>query len=586
MTGRSAKASAERSARVTARLVAIAIAVAAAVDPSIAIDAATRPRIAVVVQDAHAPDAARVRDDLLRELGADHDVVPRVVSDAAAAIVIGDRYPGDPVPDSMPVMTVSIPQPSDGVRIVRVAAPREVPPATRIRVDVDVDAPGARGRTTELRARVGGIDSSTVSHRWTKPDERWRASLEVVPVGEPPFVVRVSATTPVAAGAPASSTADVIVRRRTTPIAVEFADARPSWASTFVRRALEADPRFRVESVNGESRGITTTTRGAAPLDDAQLNRFDAVVLGGLDRLTVNDVAGVERYIRERGGAVVVLPDQRVDRGPVRPLLPDFTERLLERPAALVSPSGGAVLRASELLIASTLAAGASVVMRTPAEEGEAVVVTIPFAVGRMLVSGAMDAWRYRATDGGAFDRFWQSTIAGLALATPPAIDVEVTPAVLRPRDAASVTVRVRNREPAAVAASFGGRPVRLVPEAERGVYSGRLTAGETANLTTLEVQALDDHGERELAVLSVPIVVDAQAPARDEAPLSLLSASHHGLDVAPGRTREIVDALRQSVHPARATVHPHPMRSPWWLVPFVACLSIEWWQRRRGGLR
>jgi len=571
---------------VTVRLVAIAIAVAAAVDPSIAIDGATRPRIAVVVQDAAVPDSARVRDDLIRELGADYDVVRHVVSDAAAAIVIGDRYPGDPVANTMQVMTVTIPQPSDGVRIVRIAAPREVPPATRIRVDVDVDAPSAAGRTTELRARVGGIDSSVVSHRWTKPDERWRASLDVVPVGEPPFGVRVAATTRDGAGVLASTAADVVVRRRTMPMAVEFADARPSWASTFVRRALEADPRFRVESVNGESRGITASTRGAVPLGDAQLDRFDAVVLGGLDRLTANDVAGVQRYMRQRGGAVVLLPDQRVDAGPLRPLLPQFTERLLERSASLVSPSGGAGLRASELLVASTLAAGATVVMRTPAEEGEAVVLAMPFAAGRMLVSGAMDAWRYRAADGGAFDRFWQSTIAGLALATPPAIDVEVTPAVLRPRDASSVTVRVRDGEPTAVAASFGGQPVRLVPEAERGVYRGRLTAGESANLATLDVQALDGRGARESTILSVPIVVDAQAPAGVEPPLSLLSASHHGLDVAPGRTREIVDALRQSVHPVRATVHPHPMRSPWWLVPFVACLSAEWWLRRRAGLR
>jgi hypothetical protein len=572
--------------RLTLRLLAFAIAAAAAVDPSIAIDAATRPRIAVVVQGAHVPDASRVRDELMRDLRADYNVVPHLVSDAAAAIVIGDRYPGDPLPNSMPVMTVTIPQSRDGARIVRIAAPREVPLATQIRIEVDVDASSAAGRTTELRARLGGIDSTVVSHRWTKPDERWRASLDVVPVGQPPFVVRVAATTPGGAGASASSAANVVVRRRTTPIAVEFVDGRPSWATTFVRRALEADPRFQVESVSGESRGITATTRGAVPLADTQLDRFDAVVLGGLDRLTGNDVAGVQRYMRDRGGAVVLLPDQRVDGGPVRLLLPEFTERLLERPASLVSPSGGAVLRASELLVTAAPDAAANVVMRMPAEHGEAVVVTMPFAAGRLLVSGAMDAWRYRTTDEGAFDRFWQSTIAGLALATPAAIDVEVTPAVLRPRDAAAVTARVRNGEPTAVTAMFGGQPVRLVPGAERGVYRGRITAGESTNLATLGVQAVDGRGQRQSAVLSVPILVDAQASAGVEPPLSLLSASHHGLDVAPARTREIVDALRQSVHPARATVHQHPMRSPWWLLPFVACLSTEWWQRRRGGLR
>jgi len=586
MTGHRAKASAERSVRVAGRLFAIAIAVAAAVDPSIAIDASTQPRIALVVQDPRMPDAARARDDLLRELGPGYSVVPHLVSDAAAAIVIGDRYPGDSVPSSMQVMTVTIPQPTDGGRIVRIAAPREVPPATRIHVDVDVAAPSAAGRTTELRARVGGIDGSTVSHRWTKPDEQWRASLDVVPVGDPPFVVRVAATTRDGTGAPASSAADVVVQRRTMPLAVQFVDARPSCASTFSRRALEADPRFEIESVNGESRGITATTPGATPLGDARVDRLDVIVLGGLDRLTANDVAAVERYMRERGGAVVLLPDRRVDLEPARPLLSEFTERLLERPVSLVSSTGGPVLRASELLVARTPAPGADVVMRTPAEAGEAVVVTTPFAAGRVLVSGAMDAWRYRATDNGAFDRFWRSTIAGLALAAPPAIDVEVAPAILRPRDAALVTARVRKGEPASVTASFSGQPVRLVPGAERGVYRGRITAGERANVATLEVQALDDRGERASAVVSVPIVADAHAAAGVEPPLGLLSASHHGIDVTPGRTREIVDALRQSVHSTRATEQVHPMRSPWWLLPFVACLSAEWWLRRRRGLR
>jgi hypothetical protein len=572
--------------RITLRLIAIAIAVAAAVDPSIAIDAATRPRIAVVAQNASGADA--VRAEVVRDLAADYDVVPKVVSDAAAAIVIGDRYPSDPVRGSLRVMTVTVPQPSDAVRIVRVAAPREVPPGTRIRVEVELDAHGAAGRTTQLRARVGGVDSSVLSHRWTESDERWRASLDVVPLGAPPFVVRIAATTAGAGvGGPASTTADVVVRRRTMPLAVEFVDARPSWASTFVRRALEADPRFHVDSVNSESRGVMARTPGAVPLGDARLDRFDAVALGGLDRLTATDVAGVERYMRERGGAVVLLPDQRIDAGPGRTLLPEFSERLLPRPALLVSPSGGPVLRASELLVAQTLGAGADVLLQVPAQGGGSVVATLPHAGGRLLVSGAMDAWRYRATDDAAFDRFWQSTIAGLALATPPPVDVEVTPAVLRPREAATVAVRVRGGEPASVSASFAGQPLRLVPDAERGVYRGRFTAGENSQPATLDVQAVDARGARETTVQSVPIIADAHGRVAPVEPrLSLLSASHHGVDVPPGRTRELVQALRQSVRPPRATARQHPMRSAWWLVPFVACLSAEWWLRRRRGLR
>ena len=139
------------------------------------------------------------------------------------------------------------------------------------------------------------------------------------------------------------------------------------------------------------------------------------------------------------------------------------------------------MLRASELLVAQALPPGADVLMQMPAETGGAVIVTMPQAAGRLLVSGAMDAWRDRAADGAAFDRFWQATIAGLALTTPPPIDVEVTPAVLRPREAATVIVRVRGAEPARVSAAFGGQPLRLVPDAGRGVYRGRVTAVRSA---------------------------------------------------------------------------------------------------------
>src|SRR5262249_62293756 len=92
--------------------------------------------------------------------------------------------------------TVTIAAPFDGVRFVRVSAPRDVPPATTIRVRVDVAAHDVIGLTTELRARARGAQSGFASHRWTAADEEWHASLDVVPIGEPPFVVRVEAATP------------------------------------------------------------------------------------------------------------------------------------------------------------------------------------------------------------------------------------------------------------------------------------------------------------------------------------------------------------------------------------------------------
>ena len=114
--------------------------------------------------------------------------------------------------------------------------------------------------------------------------------------------------------------ADVVVDVRRDPLRVEFYDPRPSWATTFVRRALEADARFQVATLSSTSRGISAQTGGAVPLDDPRLDAFDVVIVGGLDRLSAADVRALDRYMRERGGAVVVVPDQRIDAGPARDL--------------------------------------------------------------------------------------------------------------------------------------------------------------------------------------------------------------------------------------------------------------------------
>ena len=574
----------------TLRGIAIAIAIAAAIDPAVSIVAATRPRIAVVVQNPQSSDARSVRAAIARDFAVGYDIVPQIVSDAAAAIVIGDRYPDEPVLDSLRISTVTIVPPSDSVRFVRVSAPRDVPPATAIRVRVDVAAHDVIGLTTELRARVRGAQSGFASHRWTAADEGWRASLDVVPIGEPPFVVRVEAATPPdtpALPAPPALpvAADVVVQRRDGPLRVESFDARPSWASTFVRHALESDPRFAVESLSADARSLSARTAGAVPLRDRRLDAFSAVIVGGLDRLSAGDAAALERYMRERGGTVVLLPDQRINGGPLRAMVPELTERLLEQPTTLVSVDGGASLRASELLVASGLPPGSDVLEHAPGDRAP-IIVSVPRGEGRLVVSGAMDAWRYRGSPDSDFDRFWPATIAGLALSTAPRLDITVTPPVVRPGEQANVIVRVRGGDAASISASAGRQPIRLAPDAEPGVYCARFTATATGTRTSVDVQATDIRGGVDSASLIVPIVADARHVARAEPPLSLLAASHRGIDVPPTRIGEIETFVRSSVSPSRAAAVRHPMRSTWWILPLVASLSAEWWLRRRRGLR
>jgi hypothetical protein len=187
--------------RALLRAIAVAIAVAGVVDPAITMSGATRARVAVVSAGSGPLSRAaadRVRDRLVHDLAGPFEIVPHIMSDAAAAIVIGSRYPRADVaavPDGLPVATVTV---QDGagpdVRIVRLDAPREVPAATAIHVGAVVEGAGVAGRTTHVAVRMAGLEVGRTSHQWTSDRERWRAGIDVVPVGEPPFALHVEAT--------------------------------------------------------------------------------------------------------------------------------------------------------------------------------------------------------------------------------------------------------------------------------------------------------------------------------------------------------------------------------------------------------
>jgi hypothetical protein len=220
------------------------------------------------------------------------------------------------------------------------------------------------------------------------------------------------------------------------------------------------------------------------------------------------------------------------------------------------------------------------------AAAGAPVIVSMPRGDGRLLLSGAMDAWRYRASDDGAFDRFWQSTIAGLALAVPPPIAIDTEPRLLRPGEEANVIVRMRSQNVTAISASVDGdRPIRLLPDPQTGQYRGRFVARDTPGRSSVEVQAT---GTRSLTA-SRPLLVqsDVRRVSQTVGPgLGMLASSHRGIDVTPERLEDLRPFLNGAIASRRAPLVRHPMRSTWWIVPFAGCLSAEWWLRRRQGRR
>jgi hypothetical protein len=58
------------------------------------------------------------------------------------------------------------------------------------------------------------------------------------------------------------------------------------------------------------------------------------------------------------------------------------------------------------------------------------------------------------------------------------------------------------------------------------------------------------------------------------------------GVVTNSGSETTVTSALALALAQPAVPVPFHPMRSPWWMSPFVACLGVEWWLRRRAGLR
>ncbi len=581
------------------RGVAIVIAVAGLVDPAITMSGLMRPKLAIVIAQP-SPEADRVRSRLAGDLQSSFEIRPAIASDVEAAIVVGSRYLEEAVPEKLPIATVTIAEATSGVTIARVHTPANVPSATAIHVGIDLEARGVSGRTTDVIVRIGGLEVGRAAHHWddvqprpdatagrdvpaaSPPVQRWHTALDVVPVGVAPYVLRIEAVT-----SDSRAVADTLVDLRREPFRVQFYEPRPSWAATFVRRALESDARFQVAGISYSSRGIAARTQGDVPLADPRLDAVDVMIVGGLDKLSADDVRSLDRFMRERGGAVVLLPDERIAAGPAIDLLPgDTTERLLEQPAKLAVEPPAAPIAASELLLIHPRGPDATVVAGLPGPDAQPVIVSVPRGDGRLLVSGAMDAWRFRAADRLAFDRFWQSSIAGLALSVPPPVSLSIEPPLLKPGGRGNVTVRLRSHREGPISATLNGdQPIRLTPGAETGMFHGTIAAGTTTGQLRLVV----DVGGASPLTTSRSVVVQTDSrpnPPGLTPPLALLSSSHHGINVTVDRLTDVERFVRGAAAAPVAQVERRPMRSAWWLVPFIGCLCAEWWVRRRRGLR
>jgi hypothetical protein len=582
------------------RLTAVGIALLCWLDPPVIV--APAPHVGVDAAIVRSPrDGRLAANGTETTVGEEAERLARQLSAALAAegtvrtrvVPAGEAVPCDALQPCVVITegaAVAVPDDRKGpVSIVRVGGTLSpnvelrrlsVPPAHlagQATALVSMASAGSQGRESRVRVFDGEAVVGEASHHWTADGE---ASLEIpwwpIAAGDRTLVARVVTT-----GEDDRATADdevagqVYVEDERWPIVM--LEPRASWAATFVRRALEQDERFTVGVQTRLAPRVSVSTPGTTSLDD--LNATRVVVVGGPEARTADDVAQLDRFVRERGGAVVLVPDRPIT-GPATRLVHHRWHERLEDEATAAGP-----LRASEWLVAADV--GPLDLVWSQSNEGAAVVAT-PVGGGIVVVSGALDAWRHRTADG-AFDSFWRGTVARLATGVGPSVALQISGDGEGSHGVtAQLTARTTRRMPVwTVTASRrcgngDSTGVRLWPADATGAFAGRVPIGsrdgcrleaEVAGLGKAAA-TLDDAGS------------SLRYPRWDQSEMRALTSRTGGLLIEDGDLQPLVRSWLDARGAERRPEPRYPMRSWWWLVPIVASLATEWWLRRRVGLR
>ena len=552
------------------RLAALLIAVAAIVDPVFTLRWPTPLPVEVVLPPTSEPtfaDASGLRDAVLATL--DHTINVGRGETPQAVIALGDAK-FTRVPE-VPVFVVPI---GSAPRIQAVSAPAvSAWWGQQPMVSATFRATGMKGRTTTFKLAVSeGATLATIPHVWKTEDETFVASFAFAPSA--PGVTRLRVT----ADSDGDSAADIVVNTVDRRARVLVFEPRPSWAAGFVRQAIEADPLFDVRAIARTSRGILTRTAGA-PESVLTLDpdSVDVVLVGGLEALTPEEIDVLRRFAERRGGSVVLIPDTRLPEKVRHAFgLGDLHEALLERPIAL--RQGNLKVKASEVL-------------RPARSDGSTDAFFVaPRGQGQVLLSLALDAWRYRADTTASFDAFWRAAGAEAAMASVPAVSIRLEPSLVRPGDEVTLTATLRSVEPpeqlpaaraALIEANGTVQPLRFWPGTTATEYVARFAAPAAGRYNVrVDLEGLPRHD----TVLVV--AADAARPAADRAgELALLASMTGGQVFAGGDIARVTQVVR-TLPAASESRAVHPTRSPWWMLAFTACLCTEWAIRRKRGQR
>ena len=561
------------------RAVAIAIAIAGAIDPSIAGSRRDTPVVSVLATSTR--DQA-LADRTARALERDFVIVRQRDAGAAAVVAAGDRVPDAVELGRTPAFAVLS---ADPVWIDQIDVPERASLDSRVPISFLAHA---RGETSvESRLRVNGlvVDRQTLTLK--APDDTIASRLTFVATTTGLARIQIEV-----AAADATASADGAIEVDQTRWKVLSFDARPSWASTFVRRSLEDDSRF-VVTARVATSPRSSTAVGPAPAALAEsLDGFDVIVIGAPDALTTTEVDRLEAFAR-RGGAICVLMD-RLASGPYERLLGSsgWTGRQSAQPTAIESNSERlGRLQATELALPA-LRAGAETIASA---SGRPVVWRTPMGSGTVVASGALDAWRQRGGSGNDYTRFWRTLVGDAAAAARGSLVIDLGQRIFRPgapmdvrvalgdtQDALTSTTQVRARVDGASYAD----PVRLWPE-RSGQFAGTRVAPSTPGVYRIVVDgsiASDPRRHASMQRAASFLVATNAADVSDRDLLEAWSSAHRGIAVKNEDFPALRAAIVRAVAPPARVTTMFPLRSIWWLVPFALTLTAEWWLRRRAG--
>ena len=573
------------------RMAAFGVALLAVLDPSLTADRSARPLIAVQAAARDAALAGRVSEALDRRFTVVHGL-----NDAASAtVLVGAAVPDESELPGAPAFAVFPVSRRPHFRIARIDASSAVQLNARASVYVHVPVVGAAGQVLDVQLSMDGMVTGQQN-----VEVRTDSSTVVVGMSVAPGLgSHVLTATARLAGETTSDSASVIMDVRDERLPVLFFDARPSWTSTFVRRVVEQDARFTVVHRTLTSRGLSNTA-GPAPVSLRGLESmkgFTAVVIGAPEQLSEADITGLEVFMRRRGGRVVFLMEGRANAALDRLSgASGWRGAQLAAPTPITDAAGVELLRARELFWPATLPPDVMVHAFSVARDStrRAIVWSVPVGAGRLIVSGAIDSWHHRGggTDSSGFDAFWSSVIASQSLSAPAGVEVRISPSLVTPGEKATVRVTVRDaflsdrdqRSTQLRAMLISDRDstlVRLWPGASPGVLTGTVVASRTTGFYRLTVAAGAERGSGTLVVDSV-----ANRPGSDEPDVvSAFVSSRNGSAIGEADLNRLPGFISSAVESVSRVETWHPMRSPWWIVPFALLLGAEWWWRRRNGL-